>query len=102
MWYEEVCTGCSCQVSGSTEERIISFGSGCSTREGFLGGFPVVKKPHASAGDLRDVGSIPGQEDPLEEGVATHSRMLAWRIPWAGEPGGLQSFGLQSRTRRND
>ena len=34
-----------------------------------------------------------GQEDPLEEGMATHSRILAWRIPWTEEPGGLQSMG---------
>ena len=34
-------------------------------------------------------------EDPLEEGMATHSRILAWRIPWTEEPGGLQSMGLQ-------
>ena len=34
-----------------------------------------------------------GQEDPLEEGMATHSTMLAWRIPWTEEPGGLQSMG---------
>ena len=36
-----------------------------------------------------------GQEDPLEEGMATHSSILAWRIPRTGEPGGLQSTGLQ-------
>ena len=34
-----------------------------------------------------------GQEDPLEEETATHSSILAWRIPWAEEPGGLQSMG---------
>ena len=34
-----------------------------------------------------------GQEDPLEEEVATHSSILAWRIPWTEEPGGLQSMG---------
>ena len=34
-----------------------------------------------------------GQEDPLEEGMATHSSILAWRIPWMEEPGGLQSMG---------
>ena len=34
-----------------------------------------------------------GQEDPLEEGMATHSSVLAWRFPWAEEPGGLQSMG---------
>ena len=36
-----------------------------------------------------------GQENPLEEGMATHSSILAWRIPWAEEPGGLQSIGSQ-------
>ena len=36
-----------------------------------------------------------GQEDPLEKEMATHSSILAWRIPWTGEPGGLQSVGLQ-------
>ena len=36
-----------------------------------------------------------GQEDPLEEGVTTHSSVLVWRIPWTEEPGGLQSMGSQ-------
>ena len=36
-----------------------------------------------------------GQEDPLEKDIATHSSILAWRIPWKEEPGGLQSMGLQ-------
>ena len=36
-----------------------------------------------------------GREDPLEEGMATHSSILAWRIPWTEEPGGLQSTGSQ-------
>ena len=36
-----------------------------------------------------------GQEDPLEEDIATHSSILAWRIPWTEEPGGLQSIGSQ-------
>ena len=39
-----------------------------------------------------------GWEDPLEEGMVTHSSILAWRIPWTEEPGGLQSMGLQSQT----
>ena len=38
------------------------------------------------------VGSL-GREDPLEEGMATHSIILAWRIPWTEEPGGLQPMG---------
>ena len=36
-----------------------------------------------------------GREEPLEEGMATHSSILAWRIPWTEEPGGLQSMGSQ-------
>ena len=36
-----------------------------------------------------------GLEDPMEEGMATHSSILIWRIPWTEEPGGLQSIGLQ-------
>ena len=36
-----------------------------------------------------------GQEDPLEKGMATHSTILAWRVPWTEEPGGIQSMGLQ-------
>ena len=36
-----------------------------------------------------------GQEDPPEKGMATHSSILAWEIPWTEEPGGLQSMGLQ-------
>ena len=37
-----------------------------------------------------------GREDPLEEDMATHSSILAWRIPWTEEPGGLQSMELQT------
>ena len=43
-----------------------------------------------------------GQEDSLEEGTATHSSILAWRIPWSEEPGGLQSMGSRSQTRLGD
>ena len=42
------------------------------------------------------------REDPLEKGMATHSSVLAWRIPWTEEPGGLQSMGSQSRTQLSD
>ena len=43
------------------------------------------------------------REDPLEEGMATHSSILVWKIPWTEEPGGLQSMGSQrSRTRLSD
>ena len=43
-----------------------------------------------------------GWEDPLEEGMATHSSILAWRIPWTEEPGGLLSMALQSQTQLNN
>ena len=48
--------------------------------------------------DIRDVDLTLGREDPLEEGMATHTSILAWRIPWTEEPGGLQPIGPQSRT----
>ena len=54
-------------------------------------GGTVVKNPPASAGDT---GSIPGSGDPLEEGMATHSSILARRTPWTEEPDGLQSIEL--------
>ena len=56
----------------------------------------MVKNPPASVGDT---GLILGQEDPLEKEMTTHSRILAWKIPWTEEPGGLQSMGSQSWTR---
>ena len=49
----------------------------------------VVKNPPVNSGDIRDVGSTPGWEDSLKEGMATHSSILAWRTPWTEEPGGL-------------
>ena len=76
-------------------------GSGRSLREGL--GYPLqyswaslvaqmVKNPPARWETW--VRSL-GQEDPLEKGMATHSSIFAWRIPWTEEPGGLQSTGLQ-------
>ena len=55
----------------------------------------VVKNLPANAGDTRDMGLIPGSEDPLEEEMANHSSILSWRIPWTEEPVGLQSMGSQ-------
>ena len=43
-----------------------------------------------------------GQEDPLEKGMATHSTILAWRIPWTEQTCGLQSKGSQSQTQLSD
>ena len=55
----------------------------------------VLKNPLANIGDVRDVDSIPGLGRPPEKGMATHSSILAWRIPWTAEPGGLLSRELQ-------
>ena len=63
-------------------------------------GFPdgsVVKNPPANAGDA---GSIPRLEGSREKEMATHCSILAWRIPWTEDPGGLQSMGSQ-RVRHN-
>ena len=50
---------------------------------------------HANAGDLEMWAQSLGWEDPLEEGTATHSSVLAWRISWTEEPDGLQFTWLQ-------
>ena len=52
----------------------------------------AVKNPPCSVGDL---GSIPELGRSLEEGMATHTSILAWRIPWTEKPGRLQSMGSQ-------
>ena len=49
----------------------------------------MVKNLPANAGDIRESVRSLGQEDPLEEGMATHSSILAWRIPWTVEPSKL-------------
>ena len=61
-------------------------------------GFPdgsAGKESACIAGDIGDSVSSLGWEDPPEEGMATHSSILAWRIPWPEEPDGLQSIGSQ-------
>ena len=65
----------------------------------------LAKNPAANAGDISErCGSHPrDREDPLEEGMATHSNILTWRIPSTEEPGGLQSIGSQKAGHdRND
>ena len=56
-------------------------------------GFPGGSDGKESACNAGDLGSTLGQEDPLEKGRATHSSILARRIPWTEEPGRLQSMG---------
>ena len=59
----------------------------CGTQKGFSGG--------SDSKESAWIWSL-GQEDPLEKGMATHSNILAWRIPWTEEPGGLQSMAWQT------
>ena len=58
-------------------------------------GFPGGSDGKESTCNARDLGLTLDWEDPLEEGMATHSSILAWRISWTEEPGGLQSMGSQ-------
>ena len=58
---------------------------------GFPGGSEVKNLPEMQKTQVLSL----GWEDPLEEGMATHSSILAWRIPWTEEAGGLQSMGSQ-------
>ena len=60
-----------------------------------MGGFPGSSEGKASACNARDLGSIPGGEDPLEKEMATHSSTLAWKTPWTEKLGRLQSMGSQ-------
>ena len=62
---------------------------------GFPGGSVVTNLPAMQETQVQRL----GRKEPLEEGMATHSRALAWRIPWTEEPGRLQSLRVtQSRT----
>ena len=66
----------------------------CCPRQGFPGGSDS-KESACNAGDAC---LIPGSGSPLEKEMATHSVILAWRIPWMEEPGGLQTMGSQTDT----
>ena len=66
---------------------------------GFPGGANG-KEPAYQSGDTRDMGQSLGQDDFLEEGIATHSSIIAWRILWTEELGGLQAIGLQKSLTR--
>ena len=63
---------------------------------GFPGGSDSKESAHNAETWLQSL----GQEDPLEKGMAIHSSILAWRLPWTEEPGGLQSMGSQ-RVRKD-
>ena len=62
-------------------------------------GFPSGSDGKESACKAGDLDLIPGLEGPLKEGMATHSSILAWRIPWTQKPGELQSMGCKESDR---
>ena len=72
-----------------------SFTDSSARKRGLPGGSVVTNLP-AKAGDAGDTGSSLGGEDPLEKEMATHSSILAWRIPWTEEPGRLQACSKES------
>ena len=72
-----------------------------SLSHGIENGLVVRKSPAMQKIQEMQVRSL-GQEDLMEEGMATRSSILAWRSPWTVEPGRLQSMGSQSQTRLSD
>ena len=89
----------SCQISVFNFLQLSTRKWNCCIICYFLG-FPGGSDGKESTCNVGDLGSIPDWEDPLEEGMATHSSILAWRIPWTEEPGGLQP--IRSRTVGQD
>ena len=89
-----------CEEEGGRETDGLEIPLGYSPSYAFSGyvrhslGFPGGARGK-DAGDIRHEVSSLGQEDLLEEGMATHSSILAWGIPWTEGPGGLQSIGSQ-------
>ena len=79
------------QEDGCLQIRQHSPDTELASTQGFAGGSVVNNQPAVWETQVRSL----GQDDPLEEGMATHSSLLAWRIPWTEEPGGLRSIGSQ-------
>ena len=78
------------QKTSAVQQEYVAIAGSCGNR-GFPSGSAVKHPPAMQETLVRSLGG----EDPLEEGVATHSSSLAWRIPWTEKPGGQQSMGLQ-------
>ena len=78
-------------------QKFVSF-----TKDLFDPVLPCGSDSKESAYNSRDLGFIPGLRSSLEKKMATHSHILAWRIPWTEEPGRLQTMGSQSQTQLSD
>ena len=81
-----MCFNAVCYLSSLQQFRVFQIESGASLIAQTVKNLPAMWDPW--------VRSL-GWEDPLEEGMGTHSNILAWRMPWTEEPGGLQSMGPQ-------
>ena len=79
-----------------SQTQLKQLSSSSSTYKGFPGGSVVKNLPVMQETQVLSL----GWKEPLEKGMATHSSILAWRIPWTEEPGGLLSTG-QQRVRHN-
>ena len=88
----------SCREKSSGLPLILHYGELYNYFRGFPGGSAVKNLPAMQEMRVQSL----GQEDPLEEGTAIHSNILAWEIPWTGEPGLLQSMGSKSQTHTHN
>ena len=89
-------TGHGQHISTSFKMSILHTSNKCLVLKEFPRGSAVKNLPAKQESQVRSL----GWEDPLEEGMATHSSIRAWRIPWTEEPGGLQSMGSQKSWTR--
>ena len=81
-------------INITTGERAVSYCGRQQVGKGASASGTLVKNPPVKAGDAKDVGLVPGQEDVLVKEVATLSSTLAWKIPWTEKPRGLQFTGV--------
>ena len=88
----------SCREKSSGLPLILHYGELYNYFRGFPGGSAVKNLPAMQEMRVQSL----GWEDPLEEGMAIHSNILAWEIPWTGEPGSLQSMGSKSQTHTHN
>ena len=94
MLHKPIHYGCENNRAVSMKIQLNNLDIWAALKRGFPGGSRG-KEPACHAGDIEIWVPSLGWEDPLEKGMATYSSILAWRISWTEEPGGLQSIGSQ-------
>ena len=83
-----------CGVGGDSLESLGLQGDSTIHSEGDQSGIFIGRTDAEAETPILWPSDVKNREDPLEKGLATHSSIIAWRIPWTEEPGGLQSMGL--------